>query len=454
MMVREKYYLVGREAGGKSDCGIIWLLKGAEYDGSTSLCIRRNHSDLRQWIDRARQLWPHAKVTGKPAVFTFPNNSKVYTGHLKDKDAFSQFQGWNIDRLLLEELGQIPDEESYLKLVSSVRSTIPGMKPQIFTTANPGGPGSSWIRNYFKIGIKDPNVAFKDPHTGQYRVYIPSTVENNPTLMNSNPEYVKYLDSLPEPLRSAWRYGDWDCLSGQFFTEWDTRVHIKTIDEAKKLGYDKDYNNRFIGIDWGWSAPCCAIFLEVTPENTVFVYDELYVTETHPMEVGQLINKKIRERGEDITQSLIDPSAYISNPLSWKKEETKMYSDASIAHSMVGNKAYPLVPHLNPANNARVNGWTHLRQLMTYDENKPPRFYVIKGAAPNLVRTIPDMICDEKNPEDCNTNLEDHAIDALRYGICHIQAPEEPKLEPSKDYIRHQQSMESGQKAWTYEFTD
>ena len=95
----------GARGGGKTDAGIVWLLKGTVDPKFTGICIRRNHTDLRQWIDRAMQLYPNAKVSGKPSIFEFPNGAKIYTGHLKDADSYSQFQGWEIQRILLEEVG-------------------------------------------------------------------------------------------------------------------------------------------------------------------------------------------------------------------------------------------------------------------------------------------------------------------------------------------------------------
>ena len=34
----------------------------------------------------------------------------------------------------------------------------------------------------------------------------------------------------------------------------------------------------------------------------------------------------------------------------------------------------------------------------------------------NLIRTLPLLPLDDSNPEDIDTNAEDHAYDALRYG--------------------------------------
>ena len=44
----------GARGGGKTDAGIAWMLKGTADPGFTGLVIRRNHTDLRQWIDRAK----------------------------------------------------------------------------------------------------------------------------------------------------------------------------------------------------------------------------------------------------------------------------------------------------------------------------------------------------------------------------------------------------------------
>jgi len=440
----------GARGGGKTSAGIAYLLKGTEDPGFTALVIRRNHTDLRQWIDEARKIYVHAKVSGKPTVFEFPSGAKIYTGHLKDSDAYTQFQGWNITRLLIEELGQIPREEDYLKLLSSVRSTC-SISPQVFTTCNPGNVGHQWIKRRWQIGIKESNKAFTDPVSKRKRIYIPATIDDNPSLQKSDPAYVQYLDSLPEPLRSMWRLGDWDVFAGAYFAEWNPAYHIMGEEDAKKLGFGSEINHRYIGFDWGYSAPHCAIWLEVTPKNRVFVYDEIYGKEKHPMEVGELIYKK--NHGKNINMTLGDPSMWIRNPISWRKEETSMYSDASIAHALQGDQSQPLVPNLVPANNSRISGWRNMAQLMKVTD-KPPNFIIIKNCAPNLARTIPEMIIDEKRPEDLDTTLDDHAVDACRYGLTHCESPMEAVIKKTKDQIAYDRLINPDPDGWTYTWKD
>ena len=417
----------GARGGGKTDCGMAWLLRATDNPDARMLVIRRNADDLADWVDRAHKMYPHAKVTGKPATIKFPSGAIIICGHLKDESAYTKYQGHEYQRILIEELTQIPSEESYLKLISSCRSTIKGLEPKVFCTANPGGKGHQWVKRRFIQGHK-PKVAFKEGNS-RYRMYIPATVDNNPTLMENDPDYVDFLENLPEPLRSAWRHGDWDIFAGQYFTEWNPKMHVIPEDVAKKFGYGQSFNKKYIGIDWGFSAPFACIWIEVTPDNRVFCYRELYGTEKHPSQWGQEILNMTGD--EEIFMSLGDPSMWAKNPMSWNNPATPMYTDKSIATALG-----QFVPNLVPANNSRVIGWSNMAQLMHYKKGVLPNFFIIDGTCPNLARTLPEMIRDDKNPEDIDTTLEDHICDAVRYSLTHIQAPPQ---QPAKKPMLQQQ---------------
>ena len=417
----------GARGGGKTDCGMAWLLRATDHPEARMLVIRRNADDLADWVDRAHKMYPHAKVTGKPATIKFPSGAIIRCGHLKDESAYTKYQGHEYQRILIEELTQIPSEESYLKLISSCRSTIKGLEPKVFCTANPGGKGHQWVKRRFIQGHK-PEVAFKEG-SSRYRMYIPATVDNNPTLMDNDPDYVNFLDNLPEPLRSAWRHGDWDIFAGQYFTEWNPKMHVIPETLANKFGYGQSFNKKYIGIDWGFAAPFACIWIEVTPDNRVFCYRELYGTEKHPRDWGQEIMNMTGDK--EIFMSLGDPSMWARNPMSWNASHTPMHTDKSIATALG-----EYVPNLVPANNSRVIGWRNMAQLMHHKKGLLPNFFIIDKACPNLARTLPEMIRDDKNPEDIDTTLEDHICDAVRYSLTHIQAPAKPA--PKKPALQQQ----------------
>ena len=271
-----------------------------------------------------------------------------------------------------------------------------------------------------------PEVAFKEGNS-RYRMYIPATVDNNPTLMENDPDYVDFLENLPEPLRSAWRHGDWDIFAGQYFTEWNPKMHVIPENVAKKFGYGQSFNKKYIGSDWGFSAPFACIWIEVTPDNRVFCYRELYGTEKHPSEWGQEIMNMTGD--EEICMSLCDPSMWAGNPMSRNASHTPMYTDKSIATALG-----QFVPNLVPANNSRVIGWSNMAQLMHYKKGVLPNFFIIDGTCPNLARTIPDMIRADKNTKNIDTQTQDHIRDTVRDSLTNMNAqnttaPKKPVLQ-------------------------
>lgn len=203
----------GSRGGGKTDAGQAWMLYDIEHPRFKGLVIRRNATDLSDWIGRAKVMYLPAKAvfTANPPRIVFPSGATIALGHLNDANSYERYQGHEYHRMLIEELTQIPSEELYIKLISSCRSTIPGLRPQIFATTNPGGPGARWVKNRWRlVGIPKESIYTIDTDSLRDRVFIPARVDDNPHLMKNDPDYVKFLDGLPDGLREQWRLGSWD----------------------------------------------------------------------------------------------------------------------------------------------------------------------------------------------------------------------------------------------------
>lgn len=208
----------GARGGGKTDAGIVFMLtepdpslplpiEVPEYRG---LVLRKNYTDLKDWTDRAMIHYrPLGGIIRNGDEIEFRCGAKIILGHLADDKSYMKYQGHEYQRELIEELTQIPSEELYLKILSSCRSTNPKLRPRSFSTANPGGPGHFWVKKRF-VDVARPMTPFRDPVSGRTRVYIPARVDDNPTLMANDPDYVKFLDSLPPDLKAYWREGSWD----------------------------------------------------------------------------------------------------------------------------------------------------------------------------------------------------------------------------------------------------
>lgn len=175
-----------------------------------ALVIRRNATDLSDWIDRATAMYAGAGGRLVGDTFKFPTGARIRTGHLADKEAYQKYQGHEYQKMLIEELTHISREGDYEKLAGSCRSTVDGIKPQIFCTTNPDGAGHEWVKDRWNIPDRPSEVitTFKD---GRKLVFIPSQVYDNPILLEKDPEYLKYLKTMKdEELRRAWLEGSWE----------------------------------------------------------------------------------------------------------------------------------------------------------------------------------------------------------------------------------------------------
>lgn len=217
----------GARGGGKTDAGQAWMLYDVDHPKFAGLVIRRNADDLTDWVIRAKRMYQGTGVqsVGNPPIFKFPSGAYIKTGHLKDENAYEKYQGHEYQRMLIEELTQIPVQDSYLKLISSCRSTIPELPPQVFATTNPGGPGHKWVKSRF-VDVANPGKTYKDSITGRLRIFIPAKVDDNPHLMHNDPGYIRFLDGLPGDLKRAWRDGSWDLIEvqGAYYGQWMLEV--------------------------------------------------------------------------------------------------------------------------------------------------------------------------------------------------------------------------------------
>jgi hypothetical protein len=206
----------GGRGGGKTEGLLAWFSYDTEYPFYRALIIRKNADDLRDWLDRARSFYRPlgGEVVGHPPEVRFPKGGKIWTGHLKDENAYMKYQGQEIPKIGIEELSQIAREKYYLQLIGSCRSSHPEIKPQVFNTTNADEPGIEWIKERWHIpDMPDFSKIYtrKTPE-GKILVFVPAKLEDNPILMRADPNYLRYLDSLKEKdhdLWEAWRLGNW-----------------------------------------------------------------------------------------------------------------------------------------------------------------------------------------------------------------------------------------------------
>ena len=262
----------GARGGGKTDAGMTWLMYDIAHPKYRALVIRRNATDLSDWIDRARDMYHDAggQMTGD--TFVFPSGARIRTGHLADKDSYQKYQGHEYHKMLVEELTHISRESDYEKLLASCRSTVDELIPQIFCTTNPDGAGHEWVKARWDI-IDNPTEPITTFKKGRKLVFVPSSVYDNKVLIEKDKGYVKYLESIEDPeLRRAWLEGSWEGfgVEGAYYREqirqtelngkvvsdlYDPMLQVYTwcdlgMADSFSIGYFQIHNNQWRVIDY------------------------------------------------------------------------------------------------------------------------------------------------------------------------------------------------------------
>lgn len=188
---------------------------------------------------------------------------------------------------------------------------------------------------------------------------------------------------------------------GRAFSEWSNDVHVCDPFEIPSEWL------RFRAVDYGYGAPFCCLWGARAPWGQVFIYRELYGAGIVDSEQAAQILAATPRR-ERIRDSVGDPSMW-----------TRSHNGRPVLAPADAYAEMGLV--LGKASNERLAGKARVHEALYFDDDAQPMLQVLRGAAPNLVRTLPKLPKDPHNPEDVDTKAEDHAYDALRYLLATIE---------------------------------
>ena len=397
----------GARGGGKSwAMRRKFVLLALRYEGLRLLLLRRTLPELTENHVRPlqRELAGLVKYSQTQRVFTFPNGSLIKLGYCDAEKDVYQYQGQEYDVVGLEEATHFSESQMQF-LTTCNRSVRTDFTPRMYYTANPGGVGHAWVKRLFI------ERRYRNSEKPSDYVFIPARVYDNPALITANPEYVATLENLPEHLKRAYLDGDWNVLAGQYFTEFRTDAHVQQGFEIPE-----DWR-RFRAMDWGYNDPCCVLWFAVDGEGHVYVYRELYERQMLSSDVARRV--LALSKGERIAYTVASPDAWQQRGMTGSLDVPGM----SIAEVME-NAGLPLIK----ADNTRVAGWQRVREYLKKGADGRPNLTVF-SCCENLVRTLPLLTYDERDHEDVAGNCEDHAPEALRYGLMSRPVPNRPKPE-------------------------
>ena len=269
----EKDVLYGGAAGGgKSYAMLVDPLRYAHKKAHRALILRRSMPELREMIDKSRELYPQAfpgaKFREVEKLWNFPSGAKIEFGFLeRDADVY-RYQGQAYSWIGFDEITHLPTEFSWNYLASRLRTTDPEIKTYLRCTANPGGVGSHWVKKRY-IEPSDYNQSFLGTD-GLTRKFIPAKLADNPYLAEDG-VYEQMIKSLPPTQRQQLLEGNWDVAEGAAFTEFDIKQHVISP-FALPLHWE-----RTKGIDYGYASESCCLWGAIDiNDGTLIIYRELY----------------------------------------------------------------------------------------------------------------------------------------------------------------------------------
>jgi hypothetical protein len=407
----------GARGGGKSfaSLGEFWLHAEKHGPAARGLMVRKTREDLKDTIETALQMYGSAaQWNEQKKFFRFQGGGMLNMAYLETDADAQNYQGWSLTRVYVEELTQYADNKPIFKLMATLRSAVPGIKCQFRATCNPGGPGHHWVKQWaIDLGPMRP---YTDPNNGLTRVFIPAKLSDNPALTRNDPNYINRLRASGSPeLVRAWLEGDWDVIEGAFFPEFNRRRHV-----VQSFAIPKDWV-RFRSMDWGSAKPFSIGWWAhvqdeyvtpsertVLPRGAIVRYREWYGSAGPNQGLklpAEIVGAGIvaREHGEEIAYGVLDPAAFA------------VVSGPSIGETLGRQGAF-----FRRADNARLGrdkrmgGWDQLRARLRGDADQRPMIFFFDTCRDTL-RTLPMMQHDEVNPEDLDTDSEDHAVDEVRY---------------------------------------
>lgn len=386
----------GAAGGGKSYAMLVDPLRFAHRSAHRGLIIRRSMPELRELIDKSRELYPKAfpgcKYKEVEKLWNFPSGAKIEFGFLeRDADVY-RYQGQAYSWIGFDEITHLPTEFSWNYLASRLRTTDSEITCYMRCTANPGGAGATWVKKRY-IDPSPPHESFEGAD-GLTRKFIPARLQDNPFLATDG-RYEKMLQALPPTQRQQLLEGNWDVAEGAAFTEFVPQLHVITPFEIPV------HWERVKGIDYGYASESACIWGAVDPsDGTLIIYRELYQKGLLGTELADLITN----------MELQDPFS-VQGVL-----DTACWSRTGTTGPTIGETLQRAGHKLRRADKNRIQGKIQIHEYLKVMQSGRPRIQIL-NTCPNLIRELQSIPLDKRNPEDVDTHAPDHAYDALRYLI-------------------------------------
>ena len=389
----------GARGGGKSHAVRIDAVRGAlKYPGIKILIVRRRYTDLQgNYVEPLNKILPStiAEYNSQLHQYYFINGSTIKLGHFQSyAQAADEYQGQEFDWIFMDEATQFTEQE--FRLLGGCLRGVNSIPKKFRLTMNPGGVGHRWVKRLFidrqfKTDCANPE---ENENPDDYE-FIQALVTDNTALMKSNggKQYLAMLSSLPENIRNAHRYGDWDALGGNYFPEFQTATHV-----CEPFVIPPSWA-RYRAFDYGLDA-LAVLWFAIAPNGRVYMYRELKKS-------GLIVSDAAQEilSNTGVNEKIV--TTYAPDDIwSRQKDTGKTMAEVFLSNGVAIVKA----------SRSRVQGWLQVKEFLAPMGDGKPKLMVF-NTCQNFIDDIQAIQASDKDPNDCAVEPHDitHLPDACRY---------------------------------------
>lgn len=452
-----RYLLGGGAAGSTKSHSARWSMyrRAMAIPGYEGLILRETWDELNKHHFRLmdaeaavfRNYGINAvfSITNREMVFHHPNGVKsiIEGGHMEDPKDVRKYLSRERDEIVCDE-GSLIQPKPLLELSTRARSTKPlvraaGFRGLFRVYTNPGGPSSSVLRDFFIDHSPDWDQfspQLRNDYDPNEWVYIPGMLEDNPYL---DENYERDLSLLESWRYEQLRHNNWDVVAGLFFEEFKGRS--PWVQDLGDPGGDVDW---FRSMDWGYVNPGCFLWWACLPDGVLYVRCEYKFSHKGIPTVAEEVKEITKDLGIIRTRyTAADPAIF--STYGGATPKGKQEGETIAETFMRPPNRVPLVR----ADNNRNSGWQRVRELLRLRPDGSPTL-VIHPSCRYLIRTLASAVSSKTDPEDVDTNIDDHAIDALRYGGMSRPAPTRAKpTQQGKTFDAHRAALEKHRRQLT-----
>ena len=402
---RYRHILLGGSRGGSKSTGLRRLAYRycMKYDDFTAVLLRRTFPDLEKdhLLKAAKEVKRIGAKLASRRVTWDHNDSQLTFSHCQDDDDWKNWVGAEADLLIFDQV-EMFIEKQVTEIAAIVgRMRRDGWRGVVLYGENPGGPLAEYVDELFIAKSRD-RVKYPAYDPDQH-LFIPTQVEDNPWI---DEEYGQFLMALEPAQRARYRWGRRDVFPGQYFPEFISDDRVQRLNVSPDLP-------RIGGLHWGFFRPGLFVWAVVLPDGRLYIEREHVFSEQLAADVAKDIADVNREKHWTLT-------AVWGNPPS------------DVPQGQTGEDVFETfraggVPAVR-SDHDRVTGFLRLRAWFkpVVIDQVPQAGLIISPDCPRLLKTIPALLQDDTNPEDCLKSGPEQGANALRYIV--MSRPAVPEL--------------------------